>query len=212
VNRAPQPPLPEDAKFVLRGLIILTVIAMLVALAVALVLGFGLPGRGDRDEERQGRVDDWQTYRNEQYGYQVRYPSDWSITRERNPQPGDDFEAQSIDLSNGTERVLVSVNFQGDWCIGVGVHIEKEEVTVSGITGQDYTCYQGDLAPCGPPSACTAAIQTAQANARAPGAKVVGIVRYFPGAKGKRNYWIGSEPKEDPVTVRRIVESFRFLN
>src|SRR5438046_2802498 len=40
----------------------------------------------------------WRIYTNTRSGYEFQYPSDWMITGGREPQPGDDFEAQSVDV------------------------------------------------------------------------------------------------------------------
>src|SRR5438552_1767766 len=79
----------------------------------------------------------WLTYTNTQYGYEFQYPSDWRISGGREPQPGDDFEAQSVELTNGADRVLVAVNFQGGWC-EASRQPEKKATGVSSVSGIEF--------------------------------------------------------------------------
>src|SRR3990172_1079721 len=107
----------------------------------------------------------WREYSNTKFEYQLRYPSNWSIEI-RDPQPGDDFEYQHIRLSHEAGIVLVAVNFQGGWC-ETGA-LTSREIAVSGVHGTEDICQiAGEEAP-------------------------RSIVRYFPGAKGKRNYTVWS--------------------
>src|SRR5215216_2871135 len=40
--------------------------------------------------------DGWKTYRHERFKYEFRYPPDWVVTENREPQPGDDFLTQLV--------------------------------------------------------------------------------------------------------------------
>ena len=128
----------------------------------------------------------WQTYANDEFGYEIGYPSGWTLTV-RDPQPGDDFEYQEVRLSKGETSVLAAVNFQGGWC-ETG-RSENRDITVSGVAGVETYCYYGSEP------------------------KPAGIVRYFKGAKGELNYTVFAQPTGGDVdTVRKIVQSFRFTD
>jgi hypothetical protein len=127
--------------------------------------------------------DDWRTYRNERFGYEIRYPPDWPIDI-RNPQPGDDFESQRVAFTRDPNRVIASVNFQGDWCTTGRPQVR--EITVSGVPGQEYVCYdEGQRDP-------------------------FQLVLHLPDRNG-RSYTVLSQSRTDFATVEKIVRSFRFL-
>jgi hypothetical protein len=191
--RAPEPTI-EDARFVLRALIGLAVFGALVAVGFSVVLGTSLTG---------GRGGDaWETYRNRDYGYEVRYPQDWTI-EVRDPQPDDDFETQSVRLvrdatdltrAEWSPGVLVVVNLQGGWC--ETDRVETHPITVSGVEGEEYVCYQPNW-PCTPEPACRE--------------QPVFIGRFFEEMDGRPRYAVLGQTEDDVDSVRRIVESFRFL-
>ena len=153
------------------GAFALTFIAVLIA-AIWAFAPIGIAGR-----------DEWRTYRNEVYGYEFRYPSAWKV-QIRNPEPGDDFETQYVNVSGPGGSVLVAVNFQGDWCLAGG-RTESRQIMVSGVAAAEYLCYlDGSAAP-------------------------YNIVRYLEGARGRRNYTVWGQVESDLTVVAAIVEGFR---
>ena len=132
--------------------------------------------------------DGWKTYRNERYGYEVRYPASWQAEI-RDPRPEDDFETQNITLDNGPREaggghVIVWVNPQGDACTTYDT-IERRAITVSGVRGEEIVC-------------------------RSPHFEQ--RLRKFDGAKGMQTYWVLGDSKDEHSTVEQIVESFRFTD
>jgi hypothetical protein len=145
----------------------------------------------------------WKTYRNHDFAYEVSYPNEWEVSV-RNPWPGDAIETQWVRLSGMTERrdtppslesVLVAVNFQASWCTEAG-RIEIREIVVSGVPGIEQECFRTDPA-CEPKPNCLT--------------QPYGLARFFPDALGVQNYLVLGDPTSDPLLVRRIIESFRFL-
>jgi hypothetical protein len=145
----------------------------------------------------------WKTYRNDDFAYEISYPRDWE-TSVRNPWPGDAIETQWVRFSGMTERrdtppslesVLVAVNFQADWCTEAG-RIETQEIVVDSVPGIEQECFHTDAA-CQPQPNCLT--------------QPYGLARFFPGALGRQNYLVLGDPTADPLLVRRIIESFRFL-
>jgi hypothetical protein len=127
----------------------------------------------------------WNTYTNPTFGYRVRYPDGWTVAV-RDPQPGDDFESQSIRVSKGTASVLVVVNLQGAWCES-GRRQEKQAIVVSGFNGVEWRCWlDGQSEP-------------------------YQIVRHFEDVKSRTYTALGNAGGER-VNVEAIVESFEFLN
>jgi hypothetical protein len=182
--RAPEPT-AEDSRFVLRGLLLLAALGALIATAISIALGSGIIGRGGGD--------DWETYRNHEYGYEISYPSGWMLSV-FDPEPGDDFETQSVRLvkEGGGAAVLVAVDFQGGSC--ASYRVETRSISTSGIEGDEDVCYTR----CPPSAACLE--------------EPVFIVRYFAAVLEERSLTVLGDMRSDPDTTRRIVESFRFLD
>ncbi len=139
----------------------------------------------------EDRGDGWETYRNEKYGYQFRYPPDWFLEAGAG-QVNEGIEIQYTSVTRGDDRVLIGVNFQGGWCEFVGPATGKQEVVdilVSGTPGKEYVCYaaDGDFQP-------------------------DSVVRHFEEVRSQRNYVVFSEPQGEVATVRKIIESFQFLD
>jgi hypothetical protein len=128
------------------------------------------------------------------FGYELRHPSDWArifAILNNDDAPG----ALTLWLTKGADRVQLEVNFQGGWCEG-GKRQQISDIVVSGIAGRHYECY-ADTCPEPPLPRCEP--------------KPYEIVRYFGNVKGRQNYVIIGRPTADVDTVRRIVQSFRFL-
>lgn len=175
----------------------LLLIALVLAILVTTACGINVEQIGLRDAG-------WKTYRNADFGYELSYPREWELET-RDPEPDDAVETQWIRVSGVTERrdmppsaesVLVAVNFQGPWCMGAG-RIETKEIVVSAVPGIEQECYRVDPG-CLPQPNCQS--------------QPYGIARFFPGARGKQNYLVLGDPTSDPLLVRRIIESFRFLD
>ena len=172
----------------------------LAAAAVAAVLALQLGDDGDG----------WLTYRNDEFGYEFRYPPDWRI--EIRPPLHDvetNVDVQGVNVWKGndaepTARVLVVVNFYGGWC-ETGRVQQQRNVEVSGVTGREWTCYLEPF-PCQPMPGCWTTPYA--------------IVRYFDNAKGQDNHialgavnvQAGEDTSAEADTVRKIVESFRFVD
>ena len=146
----------------------------------------------------------WKTYRNVEFGYEISYPAEWELT-ERPPEPGDVIETQWVRVAGVTERrdvppsdesVLVAVNFQQGWCAGAG-RIETRPIVVDSVQGIEQDCYRTEL-DCKPQPNCLS--------------HPYGIARLFEGTNGRQNYLVLGDPTSDPLLVRRIIESFGFLD
>ena len=175
---------------------------VVLALVASLALSLSLSGEGDG----------WKTYRNFEYGYEVRYPADWQIVvtpKQIDPisklPDGRPFQVQGVRLTNGAEvpsyksRVLVYVNFQGGWCES-GDRYERRSIDVSGVRGVEDKCWWPPNMPCQPEPVCRET--------------PVEQVRLFEGARGWLNYAVLAS-NVDPAQVgntRKVVESFRFLH
>jgi hypothetical protein len=169
--------------------------AVLAAIATAFVVGEVI--------NEEGRSDDgaWRTYRSHFLGFEIAYPGEWHIVEKLPPVDSDmAFVLGGVTISEQLEvhegpHVLSYKNFQGDWCLR-GKLVESE-VVVSGIAGIETTCYACE--PDAPQEACPADPYT--------------ILRIF-GTVGRPDYYVvlGDVVDGDVETVRRIVESFRFID
>ncbi|HLF72550.1 MAG TPA: hypothetical protein VI759_10405 [Dehalococcoidia bacterium] len=158
--------------------------------------------------------DGWKTYRNDRYGYEVRYPPEWHLdVGERLVDPVDDFETQSVRFrkgappdpnaplagaEHGAAIVAIYVNFMGDWCLGQGIPHTERSMDVSGVPGIEYTCYGRQSQPCQPEPACYG--------------EPIETVYFFEIVPGRQNYTIFAGLREDDETARRILQSFRFID
>jgi hypothetical protein len=140
-----------------------------LAIAVPLIVIIAYVGydRYVKDDGTPG--DGWKTYRNERYGYELRYPSDWQIIEESDYPAGSGnetidiqyviFARDKVDPSRPGIRprphVFAAVNFQGGWCESTK-RIDIHDVTVSGTKGTEYICFLGaELVPsCEPNPQC----------------------------------------------------------
>jgi len=96
--------------------------------------------------------DAWQTYRNERFKYEFRYPPDWKIIYEFESldQTGEhqtvvfarEWPSPSAPGVRPRPNVFASVNLPGGSCEGVS-RSEQREITVSGVTGVEYNCFIG---------------------------------------------------------------------
>jgi hypothetical protein len=129
----------------------------------------------------------WLPYLNTVYEYEIHFPGDWPVEI-RNPQPGDTIEMHRFEVRQGpdrrSDRVSVSIFFQGGHCEGRPDRIERSPIVVSGIPGEEIFCDHGSS---------------------------LEIVWRFENAKGGRTYTIIARSVTDHATVRKIVESFKFL-
>jgi hypothetical protein len=166
----------------------MTVGGIVVAALAALLLGFGIGPGGGGDNE---------TYRNREFGYQLSYPSDWSV-EQLSLREGENLRLTTSPGTSQYPRVAVIVNLQGDWC--TGTRPETRPITVFGVPGEESRCYVLDSVPCSPEPACRT--------------QPTEIARVFRDVKGRSNYVIvgNTSTVEDVNDVRRIVESFRFVD
>ncbi len=125
----------------------------------------------------------YDTYTNLQFGYQVSYPSTWTVDV-RDPLATDDFEYQSTEIALGRDTVLVTVNYQGGWC--ETEEISATAVRVSGIEGTEYICRDSSTAD------------------------VLTIVRFFQAGDAQPTFTIIGHINDDEPSVRDIVQSFEF--
>jgi hypothetical protein len=150
---------------------------LLVGAAVATAAVYAVAIRGEGG-------DGWKTYRNQQFGYEIRYPPDWTIAV-RDPLPTDDFEYQDVDFAHGPDSAGVTVNFQGGWCESGAC--PTRDINVSGVAGREYLWDWDE----------DGAVDVA--------------VRHFGHVEGDRNYTVMGRIVSDRATVERIIETFRFM-
>jgi hypothetical protein len=147
------------------------------ALIVAVLLTFVALGSAKEEE--------WTTYRNPMFDYEIDYPADWELTTQ-DPRREDAIKVQLAQLSNGKDSVLVTVNMPAPIC-GEAVRLGVKPVEVEGAKGRQFEC------PTGP----TTANQ---------------IVRDFGEVAASTRVTVLGQPGGSVGTVRRIVESFRFAD
>jgi DNA-binding CsgD family transcriptional regulator len=155
--------------------------------------------------------DGWTTYRNTAFEYEFRFPSDCQIesveTKSPAPIVRQRTTARCQTPSGQTVEITVTANLQGDWCGHdpqlVSDLLMSRNIVVSGVAGIEDVCY-GQPNRCNPLPDC---LQT-----------VYRITRSFHNVKGQPNYVIKAndsgahvKPEDEPL-MRRIVESFQFLN
>ena len=152
------------------------------------------------DDDTADNPGAWRTYSNQFLGFEIGYPDEWYL--DESGQTAESSEpfihggvtiSQNEDARNGP-KVLAYKNFQGDWCLRG--RREEREIEVSGVAGVETNCL--DCEEDAPLETCPPDPHT--------------IVRTF-GRVGVRDYYVvKGEPDEDLETVRRIVESFRFID
>jgi hypothetical protein len=108
------------------------VVLLILLVALATIGSTACLFNGDEDDG-----DGWLTYRNVEFQYEIAYPPQWSIEI-RDPQPGDDFVYQYVRFTSGDASVSMTLNFQGDWCMGTG--ISKRPIVVDGVEGIESIC------------------------------------------------------------------------
>lgn len=111
----------------------------------------GLPEKETPTKETEAlepRADtsDWNTYRNEEYGFEVRYPINWK------------YRLQNLEYNfNSKNQTLLTVFFEKEDCSciwvnvydilnapkGVPIGTKRETIIVDGITGDKYVRRQG---------------------------------------------------------------------
>jgi hypothetical protein len=187
------------------------------ALAVLLMGGRGLssgdelkltltPPPGEETTMLIEGADGWTTYRNTAFGYEFRFPTacatDSILTTPPAPIVFQRTTARCVTTSGQSVSIEVTANLQGDWCIS-GRPQDSRAIVVSGVAGREDICY-------GQPNRCTPQPDCLQTIYR--------ITRSFDNVEGQPNYVIRAndagadlKPEDDPL-MRRIVESFQFLN
>lgn len=118
-------------------------VTLLLAVPLVAILAYVAYGR-------YGAPDDgWKTYRHEIFKYEFRYPADWTIVENREPQPGDDFLSQLVVIAPKAKaqepnrrpapHVMAMVNPQGDQCGAGGFN--GSPIEVSGFKGVEVVCH-----------------------------------------------------------------------
>ena len=156
-----------------------------MGLAVSAAFGLGLVFGGDDDG--------WTTYRDQEYGFEIRYPEGWTAAERAGPGVRLVPDANIADplVDRQAPAVIVILDSEGDWC-GSG-RIESRPITVSGVRGEEHSCYPPD-------DLCLPA----------PGCEPTTIVRFFQGRDGTV-YRVLGQTDGDVDMVRRVVQSFRFI-
>jgi hypothetical protein len=162
-------PLPANSKPLVAFLTGATL--LIVALVVLVSLS------SVKDEE-------WRTYDNHTFDYEIDYPASWELTL-RDPQPGEKPPTQLVQLSNGKDSVLVTVNLPSPMC-PAPMRREVERVNADGTSADQFEC------PTGP----TTANQ---------------IVRDLGQVARDTSITVLGQPNGNAGTVRRIIESFRLI-
>jgi hypothetical protein len=145
----------------------------------------------------------WKTYRSPAHGYEIDYPREWEAVVRAPERVGEVF-TRTVEFHGITERrdgayteesLRVVVNYEGGWCEGAAA-IEVREVLVDGETGFEHLCYRASGA-CLPTPNCYS--------------QPYGLVLQFVGVRGQTNLTVISEPTADFLLIRRMLESFRFV-
>ena len=150
-----------------------------VPLIVAIGVGTFIGARALRNDG-----DSWLTYRNEVYGYVIKYPKSWDIEASDPIFDADGFELQITRITRRPDEVRVYVNFQGGWCESGAC--PRRDIVVNEVAGTEYLW---DWDEDGRPNE---------------------IVWHFPDVRG-RNYTVMGRVESDLELVFEIVMSFRFL-
>ena len=127
--------------------------------------------------------EEWTTYYNGRFDYAFDHPPGWEVST-RDPAQAETMQIQMAQVTNGKDSVIVAVNLPMPACEG-SARRDQAEVVVKEVKGQQFDCYNGQ--------------QPSQ------------IVRDFQGPESRR-YMVMGQPASEQKTVRRIVESFRFLD
>ena len=141
------------------------------------------PGELANSSSKASATEDWKTYTNEDYTYNLLIPSNWTVSTYNSK-----TEIEIKDVNNLRRITIYSFNdpeFGGDWCNG-SIDIREESILISGYQGTKYTCYNEDK--------------------NTPG----GIVLHFPNINAKRSYHLEANIVNDFDTIDRIVKSFTF--
>jgi hypothetical protein len=169
--------------------------AIVAGIATAFVIS-ELLSDDDSDEDPGA----WRTYDSEFWGFEIAYPADWHLDeRGQTTESKEPLIHGGVTISKNEDartgpKVLAYKNFQGDWCLR-GRLVERE-IEVSGVAGVETHCL--DCEEDAPLETCPADPHT--------------VVRVF-GTVGVREYYVVlGEPDDDLESVRRIVESFQFID
>jgi hypothetical protein len=142
----------------------------------------------------------WSNYSSEFLGFAITYPSDWHLEERGQTVPTNEaFITGGVTISRQEDarsgpKVLAYKNFQGDWCLR-GRQVARE-VEVSGVSGIETNCFACEADA--PEDSCPSDPHT--------------IVRVFGVIGDPGDYVVKGETEGEAETVRRIVESFRFID
>jgi hypothetical protein len=166
--------------------------------------------------------DGWKTYRNERFGYEIRYPLTWQVDRESGgdvqsgpPTHWISFIDRTVPTSDSTEprtmaspplvnpaRLVVWVNPQGDWCMGT-LKIERQPVSVDGVPGEKAFCYLSshEAATCSPRPLCADEAWSTMLSLTRNDTRFWILVESFP-----------VQDARTPPMLRKVIDSFRFVD
>jgi len=93
--------------------------------------------------EQTANTSDWKTYTNTKYGFEFKYPNNWTINEKAisdpNPETGIEKTATEISFSGDGKYSSISINPEGGRDLNVNPTMTRSETHIGGIKAFEYS-------------------------------------------------------------------------
>lgn len=131
---------------------------ILIILGLASWAGVYLKKENVNEVQIVNETDNWKTYRNEEYGFEFKYPSDWEVSTstqtviinsKTNAKKIADFEMRNMDTDAGprddiavllpSDRIIMNLDEYISYEKDKDFFLDTKPITVGGLSGYDFT-------------------------------------------------------------------------